>query len=155
MPAVLLLALFAAEAAAGGVILGAAGRAGPALLAALGNLLASLQFGVTLRPGQEPLISRYSRYDSAARSGRLERYTRRLTASWALLLACFALAFLGAACGAWSAGLVSRLQLVLCPALFVGEHWLRRRCFPELGRVTLLRTCRAIWLSHMRVPHAL
>jgi uncharacterized membrane protein len=141
------------EAAAGAAFLDLAGRSGPPLLAALGNLLAGLRFGVTLLPGREPLISRYSRFDAAGPPDAEGRYTRRLTAVWALVLGGFALAFLLAALGFLPAGPPTRLQPALCAALFLGEHVLRRRCFPQLGRVTPLRTIRAICLSYRQVPH--
>ncbi|MEN0074612.1 MAG: hypothetical protein AAGC69_09520 [Paracraurococcus sp.] len=149
-----LLLLLGLEAAAGAAILEAAGRAGPALLAGLGNLLASLRFGLTLRPGGEPLISRYARFDAAGMPDADGRYTRRLTWLWALLLGGFALAFLGAALGAGSAAPLARLQPLACLGLFLGEHALRRRRFPGLGPVSPLGTLRAIWRCHRQVRHA-
>lgn len=149
-----MLLLLGLEAAAGAAILDAAGRAGPALLAALGNLVAGLRFGLTLLPGREPLISRYSRFDAAGMPDADGRYTRRLTRLWALLLGGFALAFLAAALGLGSAAPLARLQPLACLGLFLGEHALRRRCFPGLGPVSPLGTLRAIWRCHRRVRHA-
>lgn len=152
LPALLLI--LAVEAAAGSAILHLSREAGPALLAACGSLLASLRFGWTLRPGAEPLISRYSRFDAAGPPDRDGRYTRRLTAAWALLLGGFALAFLAAALGLCAAAPLWRLQPALCAAFFLGEHLLRRRCFPGLGRVTPLQTLHAIYRCHRQVGHA-
>lgn len=149
-----LLLVLALEAAGSGAILRLAGEAGPALLGGLGSLAAALRFGWTLRPGAEPLISRYSRFDAAGPPDRDGRYTRRLTAAWALLLGGFALAFLAAALGHLPAGPLWRLQPGLCAAFFLGEHLLRRHCFPELGRVTPLRTLQAIYRCHRQVGHA-
>lgn len=152
-PGLLLLAL-AAEAAGGAALLRLAGEAGPALLTATGSLLASLRFGWTLRPGAEPLISRYSRFDVAGPPDRDGRYTRRLTAAWALLLGGFAVAFLAAACGLCPAGPLWTLQPALCAACFLGEHLLRRRCFPELGPVSPLQTLCAVYRCHRQASHA-
>ena len=149
-----LLLVVAAEAAGGAAIMRCAGEAGQALLAALGSLLAALRFGWTLRPGAEPLISRYSRFDPAGPPDRDGDYTRRLTAAWAGLLGGFALAFMAAALGLCPAGPLWPLQPALCAALFLGEHLLRRRCFPELGRVTPLRTLHAIYRCHRQAGHA-
>lgn len=139
--------MLALEVVAGGALLAWAGAAGPAALAALGNLVASLRFGLTLLPGREPLISRYGRHDVAGLPDD-GRYTRRLTAVWAAVLAGFALAFLGAALDLWPARALAGLQPVTCATLFLGEHLLRRCCFPGIGRVTPLRTLRAIYLSY-------
>ncbi|WP_431271132.1 hypothetical protein [Dankookia sp. P2] len=124
------------------------------MLAALGSLAAGLRFGWTLRPGVEPLISRYSRFDAAGPPDPDGRYTRRLTAAWAVLLGGFALTFLAAALGLCPAAPLWPLQPALCAILFFGEHLLRRRCFPELGRVTPLRTLHAIYRCHRQVGHA-
>lgn len=154
-PACLALALFLAlEAAGGSAILRLAGEAGPALLAALGSLAASLRFGLTLREGAEPLISRYSRFDAAGPPDADGHYTRQLTAAWAVLLGGFALAFLAAALGLFPAAPLWPLQPALCATLFFGEHLLRRHCFPELDHVTPLRTLHAIYRCHRRVGHA-
>ncbi|TDH60267.1 hypothetical protein E2C06_22885 [Dankookia rubra] len=154
-PAFLALALLLAlESAGGAAILRLAGEAGPALLAALGSLAAGIRFGWTLRPGAEPLISRYSRFDAAGLPDPDGHYTRRLTAAWAVLLGGFALTFLAAALGLFPAAPLWLLQPALCTALFFGEHVLRRCCFPELGRVTPLRTLQAIYRCHRQVRHA-
>jgi uncharacterized membrane protein len=149
-----LLLVLGVEAAGGAAILRLSGEAGPALLAALGSLLASLRFGWTLRPGAEPLISRYSRFDAAGLPDQDGRYTRRLTAAWAVLLGAFALAFLAAALSLCPTAPLWRLQPAACATVFLGEHLLRRRCFPALGRVSPLRTLRAIYLCHRQVTHA-
>lgn len=142
------------EASASTVLPDVTGRSGPPLLAALGNLLAGLRFAWTLFPGREPLISRYSRFDAAGLPDADGRYTRRLTLVWALLLIGFALAFLLAALGLLPVAPLARLHPTLVAALFLGEHAVRSRCFPELGRVTPLRTIRAICLSYRQVVHA-
>lgn len=148
------LVFWALEALASLWLFRAMEASGPALLAGLGNLLACLRFGQTLLPGEEPLISRYSRHDMAGLADRCGAYTRRLTMVWFLVLAAFAALFLLAAYDIGPAGPLSRLEPVVLVTLFLGEHLLRSRCFPELGRVTPLRTVRAILLSHRRARHA-
>jgi hypothetical protein len=148
------LAFLALEIGANLLILDLTGKVGPALLAMLGNLLASLRFCYTLLPGEEPLISRFSRYDHAGLPDQDGRYTRRLTMVWALVLFAFALAFLLAAAGYGATSTLSWLEPTILSALFLGEHVLRSRCFPEQGRVTPLRTLRAIFLSYRQARHA-
>jgi hypothetical protein len=146
------LLILAMEAAGGAAIIRLSGEAAPILLAAFGNLLAGLRFGWTLRPGAEPLISRYGRHDVAGLPDADGRYTRHLTALWALVLGAFGVALLLAAAGHCPAGPLLPLEPALCAAIFLGEHLVRRHRFPQLGRVTPLRTIRAIYLSH-RVSH--
>ena len=121
-----------------------AGRHGPALLAVLLNLVVCLRFAVTLRPGEVPLITRYSRFDGVPAASRCDAYTRRLTAAWAVLLGLFALAQAGAVLDLWTTRQVSALEGALLLLLFLAEHPLRRRLFPDLGKVTPWRTLRAM-----------
>jgi uncharacterized membrane protein len=149
-PALWLIAV-GLEGVAGSVAVGLAGQHGPALVAVLLNLLAGLRFATTLRPGRVPLITRYARCDAAGLPARAEGYTRRLTAIWAGLLGLFALAH-AAAASPLSTAAVAYLQAGACTALFLGEHVLRSRRFPELGRATPWRTLRAIRVA-AGAPH--
>jgi uncharacterized membrane protein len=133
---------------AGGIALWLAGRHGPALVAVLVNLAVALRFAITLRPGQVPLITRYARCDAAGLPLHAEAYTRGLTAFWCWLLAGFALLHAAAMAGWWSTATLSLLQSAACLALFLGEHALRSRLLPELGRATPWRTVRAIIAHH-------
>jgi len=151
---VLAAAALATEMAVGAVAVALVGSDGPAVLAALGNFCVCLRFGATLLPGREPLISRYSRFDAGLPDAD-GTYTRRLTLVWSALLAGFALAYATAALASWSIAVISVVQPLTCGTLFLGEHVLRNRRFPEHGRATPLRTLRAIWLSHgAAVRHA-
>lgn len=132
------------EVAAGGVAVWLAGRQGPALVGMAVNLLIALRFAVTLRPGAVPLITRFARHDPAGAPARVEAYTRRLTAAWALLLGLFTLAHAAPMLGLWSLVGVSLVESLACMAFFLGEHALRSRLFPELGRATPRRTLRAV-----------
>ncbi|MGK7868398.1 hypothetical protein [Falsiroseomonas sp. E2-1-a20] len=145
--AVWLLAV-AAEILAGGVLVWWAGQQGPALVAVLVNLAVALRFALTLRPGQVPLITRYARCDVAGLPQHGEGYTRALTAFWGWVLAGFALLHALAMLGWWTTAALSLWQSVACLALFLGEHALRSRRLPELGRATPWRTCRAVLAYH-------
>ncbi|HEV7265591.1 MAG TPA: hypothetical protein VGN83_11805 [Falsiroseomonas sp.] len=141
------LGLLVLELAAGGVLLWFAGRHGPALLAVAVNLAVSIRFAVTLRPGSLPLITRYARFDEIGLPRECEGYTRALTGVWAGLLGLFALAHAAAMLDIWTVRAVSTVESFVLLSLFLGEHPLRGWLFPQIGRVTLLRTLRAIRLS--------
>ena len=117
--------------------------------------LVAWAFGRTLRGGRVPLISKIvaalERKPAAALEPRLQRYTRRLTAAWTLLLTVLALANLGLALLAVPNGLLAGLGIVppvavserqwswfanllnygLVAGFFVGEYALRRCWFPH------------------------
>ncbi|SDC94251.1 hypothetical protein [Belnapia rosea] len=126
--------------------------AGNPVAAAIGNAAVAARFGLTLLPGREPLISHYSRFDAA---GQPEGgYTRALTLAWALLLGGFALGHAVVALAGWKDAGLAVAEPVVCLLVFCGEHALRNRRFPQLGRATPLRTLRAIGLAHGLVRHA-
>ncbi len=137
-----------AEILLAGVALSFAGQHGPALVAVLVNLAVALRFGLTLRPGQVPLITRYARCDEAGLPSHGEAYTRALTAFWCWLLTGFALLHALAVFGWWTTADLSLLQTVACLALFLGEHAVRTHRLPELGRANPWRTFRAILAHH-------
>lgn len=135
------------ELAVGAAAVWLAGQHGPALVGVALNLLIAVRFATTLWTGRVPLITRYARADMPGLPPEAERYTRRLTIFWAWLLGGAALVHAGAAYGLWATGTVAVLQAVLFPALFLGEHVVRNRLLPQLGRSTPQRTLRAIALS--------
>ena len=126
---------------------------GPILAAAL-NAGVAARFAWTLRPGAVPLITRYARADRMGLPREAEGYTRALTALWAALIGGFALAQAGPFLDLWTTRDVALAQAAACIALFLGEHALRNRRFPQHGRATPLRTLRAIGLAHGLVRHA-
>lgn len=85
-------------------------------------------FGRTLLSGRVPLIERIARVRDPDLPPPLRRYTRHLTAVWCAY-------FLLAALLASTAGLplwwTSALIWAGAVILFVGEHWLRPRLFPD------------------------
>lgn len=141
--------------AAGGVALWVHGPGGLHLvLAALplaGNLMLAWHFGRTLRPGAEPLITRYTRADHGKVSPGLAAYTRRLTLLWALFFLGFAALNAAALADAAPAlGRLAALNLLLSLVFFLGEHLVRALLFPALGPIGPWRTLRAIWRADER-----
>lgn len=87
-------------------------------------------FARTLRPGREPLISRYARFGGRHDPVETAGYGRGLTLFWALVLGLVAVVELAA--------LAMRVDLRLWPeaamlALFLGEHVVRSVRFPSGG----------------------
>jgi uncharacterized membrane protein len=119
-----------------------------AALAVSANLAACYGFAVTLLPGREPLISRYTRFDFGHLPPDCAGYTRALTAIWAALLGAFAAAQAAALAGLWRSADVLAAEAAVCAAVFLGEHVVRGRRFPHHGQATLRRTLRAVRLAH-------
>lgn len=137
--ALALPALFAAAPALAAWLFHAATTAGMVALSA--------HFGLTLRPGREPLIARYTRFDFGHLPPECAAYARGLTAFWAGLLglgaAVQALPLAGVALPA-PAPVPTVAMLALFLAIFLGEHLVRGIRFPQHGPATPWRTCRAI-----------
>lgn len=142
------IAAVLAELGAGGVLVWAFGRHGPAVLAVAANLAVCARFAVTLRHGSVPLITRYARHDRAGLPPGAEAYTRRLTAVWVWFLLAAAFVHAGAIIDIWTTAVVGTAQGVLMVALFLGEHPLRGRLFPELAPATPWRTFGAMRRAH-------
>lgn len=111
-------------------------------------------FGRTLRPGRVPLITRIvaalEAMPAAQLAPELQRYTRRLTAAWAAMLATLALVNLMLALIAVPRGLLASIGIAapwvvtetqwswmanllnygLVAGFFVGEYLFRKRVFP-------------------------
>lgn len=137
-------ALWVLEIAAGAALLRWLGPQGGAVIAAVVNALVAWRFLRTLRAGRQPLISRYAAFDPAGLLPEVAGYTRRLTGIWGLLLLGLALLHLLPLAGVGSTGALLAAQALLLAGLFLAEHGLRGKLFPQLGRVTPWRTLRAI-----------
>lgn len=132
--------------------------AAAAVLAALplaGNLALAWHFGATLRPGHEPLITRYMRHELPDAPAGMLRYTRRLTFAWTVFFLAFCAVNAATLAGFGPApGPSGVVNLALAAALFLAEHRLRGALFPEVGPVRPSRTLRTIWqvdaMSHVR-----
>lgn len=119
-----------------------------AWLPVLANLAGCWRFATTLRPGREPLITRYTRFDAGGCVAEVAAYSRALTLLWACFLGLFAAAHAVVSAGHGSHALVLAAEIGLGLALFLGEHALRNRRFPHHGRATPARTLRAVRLAH-------
>jgi uncharacterized membrane protein len=108
-------------------------------------------FAVTLRPGATPLITALAeRLHAQALSADERRYTRRVTAGWALyFVAMIGVSLALYALAPWPAW--SFFSAVLTPvaavAGFVGELLWRRWRHPEFEQVSVRRAIRA-WREH-------
>ena len=114
------------------------------LLPSLGMLLLAWHFGATLRPGSEPLITHYIRADFGDPPAECVPYGRALTGFWSLIFLGFAALHLAPLFGLLSAAMVGAITLVVSLLLFLGEHAVRARRFPQ-HPVALRRTLRAMW----------
>lgn len=111
-----------------------------------GNLLLAWHFGATLRPGHEPLISRYTRFDFGRMPVEFIGYGRALTAFWTAMFLAFAGLHAAALVpGGVPPGVAVAVNALLAALLFLGEHVLRNLKFPQFGLAHPGRTLRAIW----------
>lgn len=103
-------------------------------------------FGRTLRQGAMPLIERIARCGKPALSAPLCRYTRRLTALWSAYFVLAALVSAGVnvlGVRAWAA--LNAVVWAGTLLLFVGEHSVRKRLFPDEQFPGLLQQVRDTW----------
>ncbi len=100
----------------------------------------ALLFALTLRSGQEPMITALARRVHGGLTPAMEAYTRRVTLAWAIYFAAMACAsvllFIAVPFDIWAAfaNLGTPLAMVV---MFVGEYLLRYRLHPEFERATL------------------
>ena len=96
-------------------------------------------FGLTLRTGQEPLVTALARRVHGGLTPAMEAYSRKVTIAWSIyfvLMATLSIGlFLLAPFAAWAvfANLLTPLALI---SMFVGEFLLRYRLHPEFERAT-------------------
>lgn len=100
----------------------------------------AIMFGLTLRPGQEPLVTALARRVHGGLTPGMAAYSRKVTLIWSVyfvLMGTISIGlFLFAPFESWAlfANLMTPLAMVL---LFVGEFLLRYRLHPEFERATL------------------
>lgn len=103
-----------------------------------GGLL--LTFGLTLRPGHDPLVTAMTRRLHGAIPDELATYTRRVTIAWcgffAAQLTASVTLFLFAPLVVWSF-FVNILDLPLVVAMFAAESVVRRHCLRNPPRLSL------------------
>jgi len=107
-------------------------------------------FAGTLRPGCDPMISRFARMEQGELSAELRMYTRRLTAIWCVFFAGMAGLALGLA--VWAPLQVWFLHTyffsyLLIAMLFLGEFAYRRWRYPHYRHASPWQLLRNI-LSH-------
>lgn len=110
------------------------------------HVFLAITFGITLRRGARPLIARLAERVHGSLTPAKERYTRKVTAAWAIYFGAMAAVsiglYLGAPFAIWAAfaNLGTPVALAL---MFIGEHRLRYRLHPEFERATLQDMVRA------------
>ena len=106
----------------------------------------ALLFALTLRPGQEPLVTALARRVHGVLTPAMQAYSRKVTIAWSVyfvLMAAISVGlFLAAPFAAWAvfANLLTPLALLL---MFVGEFLLRYRLHPEFERASFTAAMRA------------
>ncbi|MCE9658565.1 MAG: hypothetical protein K8R60_08395 [Burkholderiales bacterium] len=111
----------------------------------------AVMFALTLRPGQEPLVTALARRVHDGLSPGMASYSRKVTVAWivyfVLMAATSVALFAFAPFDAWAvfANLATPLAMVL---MFVGEYLLRYRLHPEFERATLADAMNAYSRRH-------
>ncbi|WP_338665671.1 hypothetical protein VQH23_10935 [Pararoseomonas sp. SCSIO 73927] len=139
--ALLLLLAWALPASAWPFGLGEWVGKGEAFFPALGAAGLAWAFARTLRPGAQPLIAEYIRFDERRDPVACAGYARGLTLFWAAVMAGMAVAELAAALRGVELGWAPEVTLL---ALFLGEHAVRSLRFPEGGIAWPSQTFRAV-----------
>ena len=112
-------------------------------------------FGLTLRRGARPLISRLADRVHRGLTPAMEHYTRKVTLAWTVYFVAMAALslglYLGATFAAWAtfANVGTPVALAL---MFGGEYLLRYRLHPEFERATMQDAIRA-WAQTRHAPH--
>jgi uncharacterized membrane protein len=111
------------------------------------NLFLCIYFASTLRPGREPMITRFCRSDLGVVPDEFRRYTRLLTMFWAMLFAVLAtenlLLAMFSSVQIWSV-FANFGNYALVGGAFLGEHVLRSFLFPQHGVASPIRSVRAV-----------
>ena len=112
-------------------------------------------FGLTLRRGQDPLVTALARRVHDRLTPAMEAYSRKVTVVWTAYFVLMATLSIGlfrlAPFAAWAlfANLLTPLAMVL---MFVGEFLLRYRLHPEFERATLAAQMSAYSRRHKVAP---
>jgi uncharacterized membrane protein len=103
-------------------------------------------FGLTLRRGSTPLITRLASWVHTDFSPAMRAYTRQLTKLWVLYFCAMAatgVVVYGLADWAWWSLFANLLTPLAVTVFLFGEHWLRYRLHPEFERVSVQRALQA------------
>jgi uncharacterized membrane protein len=110
------------------------------------HLALAASFGITLRPGAQPLISMLAERLHGGLTPALAAYTRQVTVTWViyfLAMAATSLALFAIGDFALWSVLANLLTPIVTATMFVGEYLVRYRLHPEFERVTLQMCLRA------------
>ncbi|WP_426955906.1 hypothetical protein [Muricoccus radiodurans] len=128
-----------------------------AIVPAAACALAAWHFGSTLRPGREPLIVRYTRFDETRDPAEVASYARGLTGFWAGLLAASAVVHLLQLLP-WAPddGVMVFGSLGVLVVIFLAEHAVRSLRFRGSGIAWPTQTLRAMLRAELaeRARHA-
>lgn len=112
------------------------------------NATLGVIFGRSLFRGREPLCSRLAVMARGPLQPPVARYTRRVTAAWAIFFATMivtsSLLFFLATIQVWSA-FANLLTMPLVATMFIAEYAVRKRALPDLPRTHILESVRAYW----------
>lgn len=121
------------------------------------HVFLAISFGLTLRRGAQPLISRVAARVHDGLTPAMERYTRKVTIAWTIYFGTMAALSLGLYAGApfavWAL-FANLLTLAALTTMFVGEYLLRKRLHPEFETATLQDIVRAFAHARRHAPTA-
>jgi uncharacterized membrane protein len=117
------------------------------------HLCLAALFGVTLRPGQQPLISKLAERVHSRYTPELASYTRQVTWAWTWYFVGMSIVslvlYVAAPFPTWAIFANFATPLAL-GAMFIGEHMLRYRLHPDFERISVIDAMRA-YTAHSEV----
>lgn len=119
------------------------------------HLALAWTFGITLRRGAVPLITRLARLVHREVPPAMVAYTGRLTAVWAgyfIAMVLMSLLLYRFAPWHWWSIFVNVITPVAVAAMFIVEHWLRYHLHPEFERVSIWHAVQAFRRATARQP---
>jgi uncharacterized membrane protein len=107
-----------------------------------------LAFARSLRPGSEPMCTYFAKIVHGPLAPPLERYTRQVTAAWAIFFgtmgAASTILFYGAPLALWSV-FANFFTGPLIALMFIVEYAVRRRLHPGMEHAHILAAVKAFW----------
>ncbi|MEZ5739544.1 MAG: acyl carrier protein [Burkholderiaceae bacterium] len=110
------------------------------------NAFLGMLFGLSLRPGAQPLVTRMATAFHGTITADMDRYTRQVTVAWTIFFA----AMTGVSVGLFASGqiwlwsmLANFLTLPLVLLMFAGEFLIRQRRLPGIRHASVLQSIEA------------